>query len=660
MGYIKIVWLPLFISVLSSFAISPDLIKKISSGELKEARTSLWGFNPEDSTETLQAAINSGVPRLIVDLQKGPWITKPLKLVSNQEIIFEKGVEVLAKKGEFMKKNDSLFLLSSISNVTLNGYGATLRMRQTDYDAPPYVKAEWRHVLSIRGCANIKVYGLTLTESGGDGIYLGSIKGIPPNKNIHIKDVVCDKNYRQGISVISAENLLIEDTIMRDTAGTSPAAGIDFEPNNSKELLKNVVMRRCLTSNNAGDGYEFYLPHLNKESEPVSISIEECKSIGDHRTAVRIITANSDQDAVRGSISFSNCEFKDAIQGGIAITRKPDYGVKLTFDRCIVAGCAMDQTNTTDVTLSNRNGDIAAVGGIQFKDLTVIQPCKRPWIGWRNNIFEVESVTALTGNTIVICDNKTQHIILTPEWLLAKFPPRFEVRVPRMEVDWEKLHVTNAERGHQPLEPMRMRGQGSYVFYATQAQMVVFKGVQRQVGRYNRSKKPLLIKSREGKILKKIEMPAFKQEVTIRFTASQTGFYRLEVDAGQNSFLLKSANVPIAFDATCQAVNLIGSQGSLYAAVPKKVKLFAFSISGTGEEGVKASVINPSSKTVWSQERLTELDRFTFNDNTPQSGLWRIKLERPSTGVFEDYNVSVSGVPGFLFLNQHRYWYLSP
>ena len=121
MGSIRIIWLPLFLSVLSSFAISPDLIKKISSGELKEARASLWGFNPEDSTGTLQAAINSGVPRLIVDLQKGPWITKPLKLVSSQEIIFEKGVEVLAKKGEFKAKNDSLFLLSCVSNVTMRG-----------------------------------------------------------------------------------------------------------------------------------------------------------------------------------------------------------------------------------------------------------------------------------------------------------------------------------------------------------------------------------------------------------------------------------------------------------------------------------------------------------------------------------------------------------
>jgi len=637
------------------YAAAPDQVDRVQSGELKEARASWWGFDADDSTTLLQAAIDSGVPRLIVDCQQGSWITEPLRLVSNQEIIFEKGVEVLAKKGAFKGKSDALMLLSCVSNVILRGTGATLRMRRADYDAPPYLKAEWRHVLSIRGCRNIGVYGLTLAESGGDGIYLGSASGASPNKDIHIKDVICDKNYRQGISVISAENLLIEDTIMRNTAGTPPAAGIDFEPNNAKERLKNVVMRGCLTSHNAGDGYEFYLPNLNQQSEPVSITITNCRSIGD-RTAVRVVTANINEDAVRGSMVFSDCEFKDAIRGGIEVSRKPAYGMELTFESCTVERCAQNQSNQMDITLSNRNGDVAAVGGIQFKHLSVIQPCQRPWIGWRNNIFEVESVTALTGDAVVTCGGQTQRISLTPEWASEKFPPRFKVRVPRMTVDWKNLRVQDDAKGDQPLEPLRMRGQGSYIFYATAAQEVVFKGMQRQVGRYEGSTTPLLIKSLEGKVLAKTEMPAFKQELVVQFTASQTGFYRLEVDSGQNSILLKSSSVPIALDATSHQVNLIGSQGSLYVSVPDGVKLFAFAVAGTDGERIKASVITPSGRSVWSRESLSNLDRFTSDGITSQSGLWRIKLERPATGGFEDYSVEVRGTPGFLFLNPKRYW----
>ena len=45
-------------------------------------------------------------------------------------------------------------------------------MYRDDYAKAPYPKAEWRNVLDFKGCSNIKVYGLTLAESGGDGILL--------------------------------------------------------------------------------------------------------------------------------------------------------------------------------------------------------------------------------------------------------------------------------------------------------------------------------------------------------------------------------------------------------------------------------------------------------------------------------------------------------
>ena len=180
-------------------AASPEQVARVAAGELKEARASWWGFDKEDATSALQAAIRSQVPRLIVDNMGAPWITDKLACVSGQEIVFEAGVEVLAKKGAFMGKSDALFSLTCVTNVTLRGPGATLRMRRADYDAPPYAKAEWRHVLSIKSSAGIKVLGLTLAESGGDGIYLGCVRSELPCRDIVIRDVVCDRNYRQEI-----------------------------------------------------------------------------------------------------------------------------------------------------------------------------------------------------------------------------------------------------------------------------------------------------------------------------------------------------------------------------------------------------------------------------------------------------------------------------
>ncbi|MFP4249646.1 MAG: hypothetical protein ACLFU7_08290, partial [Armatimonadota bacterium] len=189
--------------------VNEEMIDRVAAGEITEARASWWGFDAEDATEALQAAINSGAETLIVEEMGSPWIVTPIELASDQEIVFEEGVEVLAKRGEFEGRGDCLFTARGVEDVTLSGYGATFRMWQEDYANPDlYERSEWRHALSLRGAKDITILGLTLRDSGGDGIYFGRGPGDATNLNVTVRDVVCDNNYRQGISVITAENVL--------------------------------------------------------------------------------------------------------------------------------------------------------------------------------------------------------------------------------------------------------------------------------------------------------------------------------------------------------------------------------------------------------------------------------------------------------------------
>ena len=122
----------------------------------------------------------------------------PLTLVSNQEIIFQPE-SLLAKRGEYSGGNDTVLTAREVENVILRGPGATIRMWSEDYANPDlYTSAEWRHCPQLRGATNVEVHGLTLAESGGDGIYLGIGSEGETNLNITIRDVVCDDNYRQG------------------------------------------------------------------------------------------------------------------------------------------------------------------------------------------------------------------------------------------------------------------------------------------------------------------------------------------------------------------------------------------------------------------------------------------------------------------------------
>lgn len=250
----------------------PDAVEKVENGDLDTAIAAWWGFDAEDATASLQSAIDSGAEHLIVPAMDEPWAVEPIFFTrDDQTILFEEGTVIEAKKGAFHGLNDSLFEGRDRENLTLIGYGATFRMQKKDYWSEDYEGSQWRNALDIRGSTNVKILGLTVRDSGGDGIYLGRTDNQPYNQNVVIRHVVSDNNHRQGLSVITAENLLVEDSVFSNTRGHSPMAGIDLEPNQSDEKLVNVVIRNCLFLDNEHLGFTVFLGHLDESSEEVSV-----------------------------------------------------------------------------------------------------------------------------------------------------------------------------------------------------------------------------------------------------------------------------------------------------------------------------------------------------------------------------------------------------
>ena len=192
------------------------------------------------------------------------------------ELVFEPGVELLAKRGAYKALRDYLLELPYCTNVTIRGgAGSTLRMWKKDYQGPDYKHGEWRYALRIFHCRNVLVEGLTIVESGGDGI---GVTGT----DITIRNCVCDRNHRQGMSVFNVKNFLVENCVFSNTSGTPPQSGVDIEPDHSNERLENIVFRNCQSFGNAGAGFEAYLAQLRKSSGPVSILFENCRSWGNN------------------------------------------------------------------------------------------------------------------------------------------------------------------------------------------------------------------------------------------------------------------------------------------------------------------------------------------------------------------------------------------
>ena len=215
---------------------------------------------PADCTSSLQSALDTAGatlirvpvlpgrrPWIVGDQSGGPASVDP-RVQANQSgimlgpassrrtIIFDSGVEVLAKQGAF--HHGQFFVAVNASNITILGHGAVWRMRKRDYANPKlYAHSEDRHALALYGCSDITIIGLLITSSGGDGIYLtgltspgGSDNLMGYCRHIVLDSVVCDDNYRQGMSVISVVGLHVVNSTFSNTNGTPPAAGVDFEP----------------------------------------------------------------------------------------------------------------------------------------------------------------------------------------------------------------------------------------------------------------------------------------------------------------------------------------------------------------------------------------------------------------------------------------------
>jgi hypothetical protein len=361
---------------------NPEAVQEVLSGIRIEANAAWWGFNPEDVTESLQAAIDSGAARLVIPYMGQDWVVRPLQLRSNLALSFEPGVVLMAKKDAFKGKGDSLITATDCVNIALRGYGATLRMRHLDYRSEAYEKAEWRMTLDISGCTGVTVEGLRLESSGGDGIYVGCTGKQPYCKDVVIRDVVCHDHHRQGISVIGAENLLIENCTLSNTGGTAPEAGIDFEPNGPEERLVNCVVRNCTMANNQGAGVLVYLKPLTKESLPVSLTVENCLMIGPNDVGIGV-GAISD-NGPGGLIEFRNCVIEGPAGAGAYVYDKSPGAALVRFVNChwartsTVPGGRSD-TPRVPLHLHRRRASLAKqIGGIEFIDCHVYDTEDRP------------------------------------------------------------------------------------------------------------------------------------------------------------------------------------------------------------------------------------------------------------------------------------------
>ena len=242
--------------------------------------------NATDCRPEFQAALDRAPIGVIIPARETPYpIREPgLWPRSNTVLTLESGASLLAARGAFVHSPPGMFsgdgtsmvVIKDVTNVSILGHNATIRMRKDDYNSlPAYAPhpSSGRMGIIMRNCSDIRVAGLTVSHTGGDGIYIGRnheaapwcCTDAPPGKcsnettachgvasNVHISDVRSLYNSRQGMSIVAGINITVERSEFSWTQGACPQAGIDIEPSSGEEPVSNITLREIVCRNNTG------------------------------------------------------------------------------------------------------------------------------------------------------------------------------------------------------------------------------------------------------------------------------------------------------------------------------------------------------------------------------------------------------------------------
>lgn len=147
--------------------------------------------------------------------------------------------------------------------------------------------------------------------------------------------------YRNGLSIIDGSDILIEDVDIADVNGTAPRSGVDVEPGEPTQALKNITLRRVSVARVGGRGIELKHAWAQRADAPVEVSmvVEDCSV----RDADRAGLAPGPLMAgAQGHIAVRNVSVTGTGCAGIAITDKTAESALLELEAVTVLDTVKD------------------------------------------------------------------------------------------------------------------------------------------------------------------------------------------------------------------------------------------------------------------------------------------------------------------------------
>lgn len=598
-------------------AVSADAekVKEVKAGRLAEAHAVWWGFSAEDATRCLQDALNSGAKKVIVDNMGKDWIITPVFIPSNMELVFKDGVTVRAKKGEFKGRRDSLFQINGQKNVIIRGEGQVhFTMNRKDYDDKTlYTRAEWRHTLCIVKSENVHASNLTMTESGGDGVYVGE-----GNNHIHLENLICDRHYRQGISITGGMNITVRNCKFMHTKGNAPQCGLDMEPNRPLPGLINILFENCEFSGNTCAGIQF----TDFSSVRVRAEFRNCVisknrnglNIGDLSARVKA------EDPGKGYLRFINCKFLNNIEGNVYVGHhRPN--IELVFRDCFI-----DNRGSRSVAMQISSRTEEDIDQLEIKNLSVVDDEERlplVFVSRFGNALKDPKV-----DNIVMKNSRGKIIPFNVEKFIKDAAPNPAAKNFKTEPVEPQKVLPVSSTGKRFNDTIRFREKAEYCVYAKNGDEIKIRFISVPVFRWfsKRYGSPheVSVSTPTIRNTEKFRIP-FDKDYTYVLKATETGLYRFAINARMQSVCIE-CDAPGQGMYAAEPLYIIWSSGEFYLAVPPGTDDIHISANGNPHEPATVYLIDPNGKIADSCVKSEGEKILTGKKLSAAAEIWKIRF----------------------------------
>ena len=370
--------------------VTPEMYGAVGDGVTDDTEAVVAAFN--------QLSYNTVVLRKHYKIKATPSAYRVIHVRSGMTVLFCGATLELYSDAQM--NTNCIIEISGVHDVSLLGHGTLIGTKTSGV-----AFGEWCFGLAISNSQRVIVSGLFIKDCWSDGICLeGSIAEYGYySSDIIIRNVTTDNCGRNGIAVVSAENVLIDGCTCTNTSGNG--VGIDCEANGYHDRMNNITITNCLFKDNTRMAINFYVPYNHYTVEGSSVvDGASCNAIVSNCIMDGVISFYASGNY--SSLHLSNCKITPSSPAG----SNAPYALSFYTDATShidVANCTLMLTNsgTGAINFFTPNFESRALvrGNVVMANTYVYDQAYAPISGIQaktsERIFQNESIPVSTSWT---------------------------------------------------------------------------------------------------------------------------------------------------------------------------------------------------------------------------------------------------------------------